>query len=463
VEDYTRVITATVPDTDIVGPVAGDLVHLLAELLDNALRYSPPISQVRVSAVHTGTGGLVVEVSDIGLGMTEPDLRVANTRLSSGGEVTPYTARHMGLFVVGRLATAHGLVVRLRSTVDGEQNSGTTAGVFIPAELTLRASDDYDDQSYGTPADAHAGIATALALDEDHDYYAPDEYSAEQHMENGRNGSYGSQPALNGYTDVPASLLPQRAPGASGISGVPDQPDASEPADESPSNDEHQHIPDEWSEATVDDKVDDEVDRPALTDTSSFFASRTQAATNGVHEQSTNGVHETVDEPADDSADELVDAEAAAASDDAIYQKMLSEYLIDPTDIAKSSDLDWQSVWDNGWSVAAAAEDEPVSARTEEGLPLRDPGARLVPGTVDDAAAGPDAPRNGGHRNGGAHRSSQQDEEVASAAAFDSGFDAGEFVPRRDPEAVRASFTSHFSGVHAARSHARDTRGTDTE
>ena len=52
VEDYSRVVTANVPDSEIIGLVAGDLVHLLAELLDNALRYSPPISQVRVSAGH---------------------------------------------------------------------------------------------------------------------------------------------------------------------------------------------------------------------------------------------------------------------------------------------------------------------------------------------------------------------------------------------------------------------------
>ena len=172
VEDYTRVVTATVPDSEIIGAVAGDLVHLLAELLDNALRYSPPISQVRVSAVHTGNGGLVIEVSDIGLGMTESDLRVANTRLQSGGEVNPYTARHMGLFVVGRLAAQHGFVVRLRSTIAGEPNSGTTAGVFVPSELLVVAGEP--DQSggpeYGTPADTHAGIHTALALDEDHDY-----------------------------------------------------------------------------------------------------------------------------------------------------------------------------------------------------------------------------------------------------------------------------------------------------
>ena len=173
VEDYTRVVTAIVPDSEILGVAAGDLVHLLAELLDNALRYSPPISQVRVSAVHTGNGGLVIEVSDIGLGMAESDLRVANTRLQSGGEVNPYTARHMGLFVVGRLAAQHGLVVRLRSTIAGEPNSGTTAGVYVPVELLVGAGvpEQFGDHDYGTPADAHAGIVTALALDEEHADY----------------------------------------------------------------------------------------------------------------------------------------------------------------------------------------------------------------------------------------------------------------------------------------------------
>ena len=78
-----------------------------------------------------------IYVGNFSFSMTEPDLRVANTRLQSGGEVNPYTARHMGLFVVGRLASQHGLVVRLRSTIAGEPNSGTTAGVFVPAELLV--------------------------------------------------------------------------------------------------------------------------------------------------------------------------------------------------------------------------------------------------------------------------------------------------------------------------------------
>ena len=470
VEDYTRVVTATVPDSEILGAIAGDLVHLLAELLDNALRYSPPISQVRVSAVHTGNGGLVIEVSDIGIGMTEPDLRVANTRLKSGGEVNPYTARHMGLFVVGRLAAQHGLVVRLRSTIAGEQNSGTTAGVFVPAESLGRTGerDQFSGPEYGTPADAHAGIVTALALDEDHDY---GDYS--DHLDE------PGQAYLNGHSEVPVGLLPQRNPGASGISDIPaslvqpaaEQPDEEEwpaedlwPTDSMPA---HSAEPAHWGQPAA---PEPDADR-APTDTSAFFASRAHAASNGVptpppvaepalrphprHEQPAEA-----EQPLGESARHAShDASPTAGADDAIYQKMLSEWLVDPKDMAKSADLNWESVWDHGWSAAAAAEDAPVAEHTEEGLPVRQPGARLVPGAVD--SADPDGPRGGGHRfNGGAHRSEDPDDEVASAAEFETG---GIPIPPRDPDAVRASISNHFGGVHAGRSHAQETRGTDNE
>jgi signal transduction histidine kinase len=470
VEDYTRVVTATVPDSEIHGAIAGDLVHLLAELLDNALRYSPPISQVRVSAVHTGNGGLVIEVSDIGIGMTEADLRVANTRLQSGGEVNPYTARHMGLFVVGRLAAQHGLVVRLRSTIAGEPNSGTTAGVFVPSELLVggEAPDQYGELEYGAPADAHAGIHTALALDEDHDYT--------DHVD---------QPEyLNGHSDVPVALLPQRNPGASGISDIPTslaQPAAEEPEDEWPA--EELWPPDSmpaqtaepvpWGQRAAqepDSDRDGEMER-APTDTSAFFASRAQAVSNGLpaQEPMAEPQPQAPPQPERPVAAELPTPEPSrhavhepsptAGADDAIYQRMLSEWLVDPTELAKSEDLNWESVWDHGWSAAAAAEDAPVAEHTEEGLPVREPGARLVPGAVDSAR--PAGPTNGAHQfNGGAHRSDDGDDEVASAAEFDTG---GRSIPPRDPDAVRASISNHFGGVHAGRSHARETRGTDNE
>ena len=461
VEDYTRVVTAMVPDSEIHGAVAGDLVHLLAELLDNALRYSPPISQVRVSAVHTGNGGMVIEVSDIGIGMTEPDLRVANTRLQSGGEVNPYTARHMGLFVVGRLAEQHGLVVRLRSTIAGEPNSGTTAGVFVPSELLVgaEAPDQFGEPEYGTPADTHAGIHTVLALDEDHDYT-----------------DYVDQPGqeyLNGHSDVPVALLPQRNPGASGISDIPTslaQPAAEEPEEEWPA--EELWPPDSmpaqtaepvpWGQPAAQEPDADragETER-APTDTSAFFASRAQATSNGVPAPPPVVEPQPQAPPQPEPSRHAVhEPSPTAGADDAIYQRMLSEWLVDPTDLAKSEDLNWESVWDHGWSAAAAAEDAPVTEHTEEGLPVREPGMRLVPGAVDSAGA--DGPSNGAHQfNGGAHRSHDGDDEVASAAEFDTG---GRAIPPRDPDAVRASISNHFGGVHAGRSHARETRGTDQE
>ena len=199
VEDYTRVITATVPDSEVAGSVAGDLVHLLAELLDNALRYSPPISQVRVSAVHTGNGGLVIEVSDIGIGMTESDLRVANTRLQSGGEVDPTPP---GTWVCSWSAGSHrstvwwsGCAARSR----GEPNSGTTAGVHVPAELL-------------GGADAHHRIRRTRRM-RSRTSYAARRRSDEERCPRRRVPQWPLRRTCR--------LLPQRDPGASGISDLP--------------------------------------------------------------------------------------------------------------------------------------------------------------------------------------------------------------------------------------------------
>ena len=95
-----------------------------------------------------------------------------------------------------------------------------------------------------------------------------------------------------------------------------------------------------------------------------------------------------------------------------------------------------------------------MAARTEEGLPMRQPGARLVPG----AANGEDGR---GGRNGGAHRDADAGDERDEDR--ESTFDTGPIMIRRDPEAVRSSIGSHFNGVHAGRAHARDARSRDED
>jgi signal transduction histidine kinase len=410
VEDYTRVVTATVPDSALVGSAAGDIVHLLAELIDNALRYSPPTRPVRVSAVHTGNRGLVIEVSDTGLGMTEGDLRMANTRLESGGEVTPYTARHMGLFVVGRLARQHGLVARLRSAVAGEPRSGTTAGIFVPAELIASSSRGWvtpEDTGEGTSPEARSGTAVARALDE---------ASGMSAAPNGISGLFG-QHHRNGSSqeDAAVSSLPRRDPGASGIvdapepvGGYPDEPERpAERREPAPSAGR------------------------APADTSAFFSSRAQAS---------NGASADGHRPPDGQATRSEDT-------DVIYQRMVSEWLIDPTTLLRPLQT-WESVWDGGWEAAERAADAPISAHTDQGLPVREPGARLVPGSGEPGAVR--------RPNGAAHRKPEDGNGVASAA--------GEPIIRRDPDAVRTSLSNHLGGVRAGRSHARDTSPeTDSE
>ncbi|SDE55289.1 ATP-binding protein [Rhodococcus tukisamuensis] len=132
VEDYQRVEVGNTPQGAIAGAVATDIVHLLAELLDNSLRASPPESKVTFNFARAVDGGLLLEISDRGIGIQPAELAKINERLASGGEVSAETARHMGLYVISELAAQHGLTVRMRPTFDTMRNQGVTTSVHIP-------------------------------------------------------------------------------------------------------------------------------------------------------------------------------------------------------------------------------------------------------------------------------------------------------------------------------------------
>jgi signal transduction histidine kinase len=418
VEDYRRVEASMVPDGMVAGAAADDIVHLLAELLDNALRYSPPASPVRVSAARRRDAGILLEVIDVGLGMTDGDRRIANMRLRSGGEATPDNARHMGLFVVGRLADRHGIRVRLRASSAEQQRAGTTAEVYLPPRVLAGADDGY--AAPRATAVGWPGADQPVAAPDYPDYEDSGNLAASADTAE-RNGSHPAE--------SPVSLLPRRNPGSSGITDAPAGP----------------------SEEAVEPTAEPPAAQP-MSNAFSFFGSRRRAAQ--AHQQPS--APEPADQPDVQELDDGWPADLGAPSDeppetDLIYQRMLSEWLVDPHELAQSPDLDWKTVWDRGWSVAAEAENVPVQAHTDHGLPVREPGARLVPG-----AATPEAPANGiGH-----HRA-EENNGVASNGGFHSGRHQ---APARDPEAIRTSISSHFGGVRAARSHARETdQGRDDE
>ncbi|MBL1077678.1 HAMP domain-containing protein [Nocardia sp. 2] len=139
VEDYERVKLGATPRGSLVEPAASDLAHLFAELLDNALRASPPETDVKFTFAQAHDQGLLIEVSDRGIGMPPAEMAEINRKLESAAEVGPDTARHMGLFVVGRLAERHGLTVRLRPTLDSARDPGVTVTVHVPKPLIVAA------------------------------------------------------------------------------------------------------------------------------------------------------------------------------------------------------------------------------------------------------------------------------------------------------------------------------------
>ncbi len=133
VQDYQRVRIDAAPDRMIAGRAASDVVHLMAELIDNALSYSPPGSPVTIQAAEDDDK-VEIEIIDNGLGMAGDALAQTNDSLKTGGEVTIDTARRMGLFVVSRLAEEHGLKVKLRRNTNG---GGIIATISLPPAVLV--------------------------------------------------------------------------------------------------------------------------------------------------------------------------------------------------------------------------------------------------------------------------------------------------------------------------------------
>ncbi|MET8577910.1 nitrate- and nitrite sensing domain-containing protein, partial [Streptomyces sp. NPDC005012] len=131
VEQYERIELATVPKTEIAGRVVNDLVHLLAELLENATSFSSPQTKVRVTGHALPDGRALIEIHDTGIGLSPEDLSAINERLAAPPTVDVSVSRRMGLFVVGRLSQRHGIRIQLRPSDSG----GTTALVMLPVDV----------------------------------------------------------------------------------------------------------------------------------------------------------------------------------------------------------------------------------------------------------------------------------------------------------------------------------------
>ncbi|MBV9024943.1 MAG: hypothetical protein JO362_14410 [Streptomycetaceae bacterium] len=132
-EEYTRIEVENLPRTTVLGRAVADIVHLLAELLENGCSFSPPHTQVTITGEEV-SHGLVLEIEDRGLGMPDEQYQRINTLLthaSSFDSVPMGEDGRLGMFVVGRLAHRHGVTVELRRSPYG----GTRVVVLLPKGL----------------------------------------------------------------------------------------------------------------------------------------------------------------------------------------------------------------------------------------------------------------------------------------------------------------------------------------
>ena len=130
IEQYERVSMNVQPGIAVRGQAVNDVVHLVAELVENATSFSSAETPVTVSGHLLNSGGALLDISDQGMGMGTEEMAHDNWRLDNPPVVDVAVSRRMGLFVVARLAARHGIRVRLRPAPTG----GLTALVWLPDE-----------------------------------------------------------------------------------------------------------------------------------------------------------------------------------------------------------------------------------------------------------------------------------------------------------------------------------------
>ncbi|MFH8341640.1 nitrate- and nitrite sensing domain-containing protein [Streptomyces sp. AM6-12] len=258
IEDYARVVVPPMPDTGIAADAVADVVHLFAELLENATVFSPPHTGVTLRTGRAG-GGFVLEIDDRGLGLDAEARAHAERTLTDPDAFDPTRHDRLGLYVVGRLAARHGIDVSLRDSPYG----GTTAVVLLP-DTILAATGGTDPRPAPEPAAAPAGARSGHGgvrvppPSEEHGGVRPlppearSEVRSLPHSEHGgvrplpsrrRNGSAGSGAAASGPRSTGGSgasgadagrQKPSEQPGWHGSGAAWDVPSASLPSTKRP-------------------------------------------------------------------------------------------------------------------------------------------------------------------------------------------------------------------------------------
>ena len=348
IEHYERVVPDIQPGISVRGQAVNDVVHLLSELAENATTFSPAESLVHVSGYSLNSGGVLLDITDQGVGMGAEEIAHANWRLDNPPVVDVAVSRRMGLFVVARLAARHGIHVRLRPASKG----GLTALVWLPDEvITQTAASLADLRPLGESgtAGATSWMDTGLAVNGDDD-----------------------QPAI---TWPAAESRPARpAAGRRGPLGQPGHRDAAAETGAGP--DASTLVP---------------APSPAPSPSANGNGNGTGTARSGTGAPGpVPATRHVVLPPAESTgAENRLPIFESVESD---WFRRGGHPVSLPDSQPEAAETVWSSPADAGWQAAEAVRAPVFADTTEAGLPKRVPKANLVPGGAGPVAQAPPVP-----------------------------------------------------------------------
>jgi signal transduction histidine kinase len=376
IEQYERVSLNVQPGISVRGQVVNDVVHLLAELLENATSFSSAETQVNVSGHLLNSGGVLLDITDRGVGMPADEMKDANWRLDNPPVVDVAVSRRMGLFVVARLASRHGIRVRLRPGPTG----GLTALIWLPDEtVTYEASgspsglqrfdaDAAAAQFNGYPppdaaaADGGSSREATVAAARVPRFTADGTDIGEGQLDSDgeRTDDTGPVPSVGVQTAGSTNGLRGAQPASSridqaGQTGLPDLPDRRQ-----------------WDDAGA--RSDSEA-RFGLTPRIGSWSRDSQAG-------------DVVVPPGGNVGDNRLPIFESVESD--WFRRGRHEAISamsdqgEPAHRAAETANGWSSPADDGWRAAEAVESPSAAGLTPAGLPRRVPQANLVPGGVSE-------------------------------------------------------------------------------
>jgi hypothetical protein len=385
VEESQRVSLNAHPDVAIAGSAVNDVVHLLAELIENATSFSAADMRVDISARLLTSGGALIEVTDQGIGMTPKEMAYANWRLENPPTAEITVPKWIGLFVVARLAARHGIGIRLQPAEVG----GLTALVWLPNEVLT--------QPGTAPAPRFSDLGTAATRRGMHEAEPEPGYASA-----GRSAATArfAPPAGNGRKPQldrrPVADQRQRSdtpwsPGAQSALWSGPAADAAAPGPEShDAMGEHAGVPGQPARDSGSEPAGNIAGGSGGAPPGSTGSDSSLVATAPGHAAPASQETSPGDGVIVPSAEGLAEQRALP-----IFNEVESLWFRDGRGTPASSGASaatgsrWSSPMDAGSRAAEAADSPSSEGSTAAGLPKRAPRANLIPGAISSAETVP--------------------------------------------------------------------------